>query len=74
MLSEEERKGLTWLKAESSSHNGQCVEIASTTGKVAIRDSKDPDGPILIYTLTEFAAFLDGAHNGEFDRFVQFPV
>ena len=73
-LSEEERAGLAWLKAESSSHNGQCVEIASTAGKVAIRDSKDPDGPILVYTPAEFRAFLDGARNGEFDRFAQFSV
>ena len=70
-LSDEERTGLAWLKAQSSSHNGQCVEIASTTSKIAIRDSKDPDGPILVYTPAEFKAFLDGARNGEFDRFVQ---
>lgn len=73
-LSEEERTGLAWLKAESSSHNGQCVEIASTADKIAIRDSKDPDGPILIYTLAEFEAFLDGARSGEFDRFVQYSA
>lgn len=73
-LSEEERTGLAWLKAQSSSHNGQCVEIASTVGKIAIRDSKDPDGPILVYTPAEFKAFLDGARNGEFDRFVQYST
>lgn len=73
-LSEEECAGLAWLKAESSSHNGQCVEIAGTAGKVAIRDSKDPDGPILVYTPAEFGAFLDGARNGEFDRFAQYSV
>jgi hypothetical protein len=44
-LSEEERVALAWLKAQSSSHNGQCVEFAATAGKIAIRDSKDPDGP-----------------------------
>jgi hypothetical protein len=73
-LSEEERTGLAWLKAQSSSHNGQCVEIASTAGKIAIRDSKDPDGPILVYTPAEFRAFLDGARHGEFDRFVQYSA
>jgi hypothetical protein len=73
-LSDEERAGLAWLKAESSSHNGQCVEIAASAGNIAIRDSKDPHGPILVYTLTEFEAFLDGARNGEFDRFVQFSL
>ena len=70
ILSEAERAGLAWLKAQSSGANGQCVEIASTAGKIAIRDSKDPDGPILVYTPGEFRAFLDGARNGEFDGFV----
>jgi hypothetical protein len=69
-LSEAERTGLTWLKAQYSGHNGACVEIASVADRIAIRDSKDPDGPILVYTPTEFKAFLHGARNGEFDRFV----
>lgn len=67
-LSESERSELTWLKAQRSTHNGQCVEIASAAGKIAIRDSKDPDGPVLVYTPAEFSAFLEGARNGEFDR------
>ena len=66
-LSEVERANLAWLKAQASTHNGQCIEIASAPGKIAIRDSKDPDGPILVYTSAEFNAFLDGARNGEFD-------
>jgi hypothetical protein len=70
-LSEAERASLAWLKAQSSSHNGQCVEIASAAGKIAIRDSKDPDGSILVYTPAEFKAFLDGARNGEFDSLVR---
>jgi hypothetical protein len=69
-LSQDERAALSWLKAQASSHNGQCVEIASADGKIAMRDSKNPDGPILIYTPAEFSAFLDGARNGEFDHFV----
>lgn len=69
-LSELERENLAWCKAQQSTNNGQCVEIASTAGKIAIRDSKDPDGPILVYTPAEFSAFLAGARNGEFDRLV----
>ena len=49
----------------------ECVEIASTVDKIAMRDSKDPDGPILVYTPTEFSAFLEGARNGEFDHLVR---
>ena len=67
-LSEAELRQLTWLKAQSSSANGQCVEVAATVDKVAIRDSKDPYGPILVYTSAEFSAFLEGARNGQFDR------
>jgi len=67
-LSQSERAALVWLKARSSGHNGQCVEVAAAAGKIAIRDSKDPDGPILVYAPPEFKAFLDGARNGEFDR------
>lgn len=64
IMSDAERASLTWLKAQLSGSNGQCVEIASAADKVAIRDSKDPDGPILIYTSAEFKAFLHGARNG----------
>jgi hypothetical protein len=66
-LSAGELAGLAWIKAQASNHNGACVEVAASTDKIAIRDSKDPGGPILVYTATEFRAFLDGARNGEFD-------
>jgi hypothetical protein len=69
MLSESERASLVWHKTQHSMANGACVEIASAADRVAIRDSKDPDGPILAYTKAEFSAFLEGARNGEFDRF-----
>jgi Domain of unknown function (DUF397) len=69
-LSGAERSALFWLKAQRSGADGNCVEIASTVGKIAVRDSKDPDGPILVYTPTEFSAFLEGARNGEFDHLV----
>jgi Domain of unknown function (DUF397) len=58
---------LAWRKARLSTTNGSCVEIASAAGKVAVRDSKDPSGPVLVYTPAEFSAFLDGAKKGEFD-------
>ena len=70
-LSASERESLSWLKAHSSSANGACIEIASATGNIAIRDSKDPNGPILVYTQSEFSAFLEGARKGEFDCLLQ---
>ena len=66
-LTTSERMSLVWRKAQLSTTNGSCIEIASLAGKIAMRDSKDPGGPVLVYTPTEFAAFLDGAKRGEFD-------
>jgi hypothetical protein len=70
-LSRSERLNLAWYKAEYSSANGQCVEVALAAGNIAIRDSKDPGGPVLVYTRAEFTAFLGGVRNGEFDQFVR---
>lgn len=47
---------------------GPCVEVANLGNAVAVRDSKDPDGPALIFTPGEWAAFLQGAKAGEFDH------
>lgn len=70
-VSDAERASLVWVKAHSSTSYGQCVQVASAAAGVAMRDSKDPDGPILLYTRTEFKAFLDGARNGDFDHIGQ---
>jgi hypothetical protein len=67
-LSDAERANLEWFKARASSAYGQCVQVASATAGVAMRDSKDPDGPVLLYTRAEFKEFLDGALNGDFDN------
>jgi Domain of unknown function (DUF397) len=60
-------RGLAWRKAQRSVGNGACVELAPLEGMVAMRDSKDPDGPVLVYTPAEWRAFLHGAKAGEFD-------
>jgi hypothetical protein len=58
-----------WAKSSHSGGNGgQCVEVASNLpGIVAVRDSKDPDGPKLIFTPDEWRAFAAGIRGGEFD-------
>ncbi|MDR7280095.1 hypothetical protein J2S41_006873 [Catenuloplanes atrovinosus] len=43
------------------------MEIAFVTPAIAIRDSKDPDGPALILAPGGWSAFLAGTKNGEFD-------
>jgi len=63
--------GLQWRKAAASSGNGACVQLArGEDGTVYLRDSKDPYGPVMMYTCQEIAAFLDGAKNGEFDDLI----
>ncbi|MGW0801925.1 DUF397 domain-containing protein [Nonomuraea sp. NPDC002799] len=57
-----------WHKANASSDAGQCVQVATNLpGIVAVRDSKNPQGPALVFTPGEWKAFVDGARNGEFD-------
>jgi hypothetical protein len=49
-----------WHKSSHSSANGQCVEVAPVGGAIAVRDSKDPAGPRLIFTCQAWAAFVEG--------------
>ena len=59
---------LVWRKATASNPSGNCVELAELdNGAIAMRNSRHPAGPILVYTRAEIAAFLDGAVKGEFD-------
>jgi Domain of unknown function (DUF397) len=55
-----------WRKSSFSGTNG-CVEIAFVEGQVAVRDSKQRYGPVLLFTAHEWTAFLAGARVGEFD-------
>lgn len=58
----------TWIKSSySGPTGGNCVEVAFLAdGNVAMRNSRQPDGPALIFTRTEWDAFLGGARDGEF--------
>ena len=62
---------VVWRKSEASNPRGDCVELARVAGgAVAVRHSRDPHGPALVYTPAEIAAFLAGAKAGEFDDLV----
>ncbi|GAA5076887.1 DUF397 domain-containing protein [Thermocatellispora tengchongensis] len=64
---ENRRRGAEWFKASFSDNGGGCVEVAIGDDGVAVRDSKDPSGPVLRFTDLEWAAFIAGVHAGEFD-------
>jgi Domain of unknown function (DUF397) len=67
--------GANWRKASYSSNGGNsCVEVAVVPGSkegcdyvIAMRDSKHPDEPALIFTPAEWEAFTAGVRDGEFD-------
>lgn len=63
-----ELKGAAWYKASKSNTGTGCVEVAHMSDYTAVRDSKNPDGPVLLYTPHEWECFLDGALNGEMNR------
>jgi hypothetical protein len=56
-----------WTKSSYSSSNDGCVEWSWDGTGIQIRDSKNPDGPVLSFTPKEWEAFTLGAKDGEFD-------
>lgn len=57
-----------WFKARASSNSVGCVEVAHLGGgAVGLRHSRFPDREPFVYSAHEWACFLDGARNGEFD-------
>jgi hypothetical protein len=67
--------GANWRQASYSGNGGNsCVEVAVVPGSkegsdhvIAMRDSKHPDEPALIFTPAEWEAFTAGVRDGEFD-------
>lgn len=53
-----------WRKSTYSGGNGSCVEIADLGAAVAVRDSKDPDGPKLVFTVDQWRSFTGGIKAG----------
>ena len=65
--SAEQITGADWRKSTLSGNLGNCVEVAMLdSGQVAMRNSRHPAGPALIFTPAEWAAFLGGVHRQEF--------
>jgi hypothetical protein len=58
-----------WITSSRSYGGGACVEVRQVGGGIWVRDSKDPEGPRLAFTRAEWAAFVAGVRDGEFDQF-----
>ena len=69
-MSNNDLAGAKWFKSSRSNGQNNCVEVAFLDdGRVAVRDSKDHgDGPALVFTAGEWAAFQGGMLAGEFTR------
>jgi hypothetical protein len=65
-MAESGRSSIEWRKSEWSG-TINCVEVAFVGRSVLVRNSKDPAGPVLSFTHSEWTAFLTGARNGTFD-------
>ncbi|MEV0038408.1 DUF397 domain-containing protein [Streptomyces sp. NPDC050804] len=61
-----------WIKSSYSENGGACVEVAANLaaprGVVPVRDSKNPNGPVLDITANAFTSFIEAAKVGEFTR------
>ena len=67
-IAAEQLGAVAWRKSSASNPSGDCIEVAALdSGAVAVRNSRDPQGPALVYTRAEIAAFIAGAKDGEFD-------
>jgi hypothetical protein len=53
-----------WRKSSYSGYNGDCVEVRIVNGRVQVRDSKNPGGPVLTFTPAGWARFLAASRHG----------
>jgi hypothetical protein len=68
-MAAEDLTGAVWQKSRHSNANGTCMEFAALPdGEVAVRNSRFPDGPALIYTRAEIESMIIGVKAGEFDH------
>jgi hypothetical protein len=58
-----------WRKSSHSTFNGNCIEVAALAGElVGVRDSKDSEGPVLVFGGADWQLFLAGIRSGRVMR------
>ena len=58
---------MDWRKATASQGSQGCVELAPLPGLVAVRDSKDPEGPMLVFERAQWRLLAERVGRGELD-------
>ena len=68
MLAAPDNGALLWRTSTRSGAAGNCVQAARTSTAVAVRDSKDPDGPMLKFAADAWRDFVTGICTGGYGR------
>jgi hypothetical protein len=62
----EPQQSAQWRRSRRC-ESASCVEVTSHSGGIALRDSKHPDGAILLFSHAEWDAFVAGVRDGDFE-------
>jgi hypothetical protein len=66
---DQEVRWTPWRKARASGNQGgNCVEVAAAVHRMAVRDSKDPTGPVLTFQASAWVGFLESVRRGSISR------
>ena len=57
---------LNWRTPRRSATNGECVEVASSSGHIVVRDSKRPEGGVLLYDAHDWSKFIHQAKKADY--------
>jgi hypothetical protein len=64
-MTETDLSQAVWRKSSRSGQNGACVEVGTVAGAIAVRDSKHPNGPKLLFSLRGWQTFAGQLAHGQ---------